>query len=123
MFYLCVVVVQFNMPIEVTWEVMDTQLLQRFWSGHPRLRRGTAHLQERVMVFHRGIHTVSPPPPPPPLHKVHAYQHSQFLSPPYKVRAYTHSQSSPLQQQAVSELLKQVTVFHRGICTQKLCLP
>lgn len=47
----------FNMPIEVTWEVMDTQLLQRFWSGHPRLRRGTAHLQERVMVFHRGIHT------------------------------------------------------------------
>lgn len=54
-------VVQFNMPIEVNWDVMDTQLLQRFWSGHPRLRRGTAELLERVMVFHRGIHTVSNP--------------------------------------------------------------
>jgi len=52
-------VLQFNMPIEVNWDVMDTQLLQRFWSGHPRLRHGTADLLERVMVFHRGIHTVS----------------------------------------------------------------
>ena len=64
MIHLCVVVVQFNMPIEVNWEVMDTQLLQRFWSGHPSLRRGSAHLQERVMVFHRGIHTVSLSPQP-----------------------------------------------------------
>lgn len=55
-------VLQFNMPIEVNWDAMDTQLLQRFWSGHPRLRRGTAELLERVMVFHRGIHTVRTPP-------------------------------------------------------------
>lgn len=47
----------FNMPIEVKWDVMDTLLLARFWSGHPQLRRGTAQLLERIMVFHRGVHT------------------------------------------------------------------
>ena len=50
------------MPIEVKCEVMDTQLLARFWSGHPQLRRGTAQLLERMMVFHRGVHTVSKHP-------------------------------------------------------------
>lgn len=47
------------MPIEVSWEYMDTQLLQRFWSGHPHLQMETADISERMLVFHRGIHTVS----------------------------------------------------------------
>ena len=97
MIHLCVVVVQFNMPIEVNWEVMDTQLLQRFWSGHPSLRRGSAHLQERVMVFHRGIHTVSLPRSQCmhaqnqsfPNLKVHAHTQSLPLC------MHTHSQSPP----------------------------
>ena len=46
------------MPVEVNWNFMDTQLLGRFWSGHPQLRQGTAELLERTLVFHRGIHTV-----------------------------------------------------------------
>ncbi len=84
---LCVVVVQFNMPIEVNWEVMDTQLLQRFWSGHPSLRRGSAHLQERVMVFHRGIHTVS-------LRRSQC-MHAQNQSFP-NLKVHAHTQSLPL---------------------------
>lgn len=48
------------MPVEVNWDFMDTQLLGRFWSGHPRLRQGTAELLERALVLHRGIHTVQP---------------------------------------------------------------
>lgn len=48
----------FNMPVDVNWDFMDTQLLGRFWSGHPRLRQGTAELLERALVLHRGIHTV-----------------------------------------------------------------
>ena len=46
------------MPIEISWEYMDTQLLQRFWSGHPHLQQGTADISERMLVFHRGVHTV-----------------------------------------------------------------
>ena len=53
------VLLQFNMPIEISWEYMDTQLLQRFWSGHPHLQTETADISERMLVFHRGIHTVS----------------------------------------------------------------
>ena len=52
------------MPVEVNWGFMDTQLLGRFWSGHPQLRRGTAELLERTLVFHRGIHTVQLLPGP-----------------------------------------------------------
>lgn len=54
----CNVLLQFNMPIEVSWEYMDTQLLQRFWSGHPQLQMQMADISERILVFHRGIHTV-----------------------------------------------------------------
>ena len=50
---------QFNSPVEVNWEYMDTGLMQRYWANHEEERSGTASISDRILVFHRGISTVS----------------------------------------------------------------
>ena len=50
--------VQFNSPVEVNWEYMDTALMQRFWANHEEERASKADISDRVLVFHRGISTV-----------------------------------------------------------------
>ena len=52
---------QFNSPVEVNWEYMDTELMQRYWANHEAERAGTAPISDRILVFHRGISTVSLP--------------------------------------------------------------
>ena len=54
--------VQFNSPVEVNWEYMDTELMQRFWANHEDERSSKADISDRVLVFHRGISTVRFPP-------------------------------------------------------------
>ena len=49
---------QFNCPVEVNWEYMDTGLMQRFWANHADERSSKADISDRVLVFHRGISTV-----------------------------------------------------------------
>ena len=49
---------QFNSPVEVNWEYMDTELMQRFWANHKDERSSKADISDRVLVFHRGISTV-----------------------------------------------------------------
>ena len=49
---------QFNSPVEVNWEYMDTALMQRFWANHEEERASKADISDRVLVFHRGISTV-----------------------------------------------------------------
>ncbi|KAK9905089.1 hypothetical protein WJX75_009516 [Coccomyxa subellipsoidea] len=48
----------FNSPVEVNWNYMDGELLQRFWAGHGEDRLGAASIADRILVFHRGISTV-----------------------------------------------------------------
>lgn len=43
------------MPVEVTWDGMDTALLKRFWEAHPEERATLADISDRVIFFHRGI--------------------------------------------------------------------
>ena len=50
--------VQFNSPVEVNWEYMDTELMKRYWANHKEERAGTASISDRILVFHRGISTV-----------------------------------------------------------------
>ena len=52
--------VQFNSPVEVNWEYMDRELMQRYWANHEAERAGTAPISDRILVFHRGISTVRP---------------------------------------------------------------
>ena len=49
---------QFNSPVEVNWEYMDTGLMRRFWANHEDERASKADISDRVLVFHRGISTV-----------------------------------------------------------------
>ncbi len=51
---------QFNSPVEVNWEYMDRELMQRYWANHEAERAGTAPISDRILVFHRGISTVRP---------------------------------------------------------------
>ncbi len=53
---------QFNSPVEVNWDYMDGELLQRFWAGRSAERAGAAPIADRILVFHRGITTVRPNP-------------------------------------------------------------
>ena len=50
---------QFNSPVEVNWEYMDSSLMQRFWKNHEEERADVASISDRILVFHRGISTVS----------------------------------------------------------------
>ena len=58
------VLLQFNSPVEVNWEYMDTELMQRYWANHEDERAGTASISDRILVFHRGISTVRLTPSP-----------------------------------------------------------
>lgn len=49
---------QFNSPVEVNWEYMDSELMQRFWASHADERASKASISDRILVFHRGISTV-----------------------------------------------------------------
>ncbi|CAL8464423.1 g3958 [Coccomyxa elongata] len=48
----------FNSPVEVNWDYMDGELLQRFWAGRSAERAGASPIADRILVFHRGISTV-----------------------------------------------------------------
>ncbi len=50
---------QFNSPVEVNWEYMDSNLMQRFWENHQEERADVASISDRILVFHRGISTVN----------------------------------------------------------------
>ena len=50
---------QFNSPVEVNWEYMDMDLMHRFWANHADERGSKASISDRILVFHRGISTVS----------------------------------------------------------------
>lgn len=52
--------VQFNMPVEVTWNKISDKLLKNFWARHPAERQGLADISDRILVFHRGIKEVQP---------------------------------------------------------------
>lgn len=49
---------QFNMPVEVTWNKISDKLLRDFWARHPAERQGLADISDRILVFHRGIKEV-----------------------------------------------------------------
>lgn len=49
---------QFNSPVEVNWEYMDSSIMQRFWKNHEEERADVASISDRILVFHRGISTV-----------------------------------------------------------------
>lgn len=49
---------QFNSPVEVNWNYMDTSLLQKFWAKHEENQVGMAPISDRILFFHRGITTV-----------------------------------------------------------------
>ena len=50
---------QFNSPVEVNWEYMDMDLMHRFWANHADERGSKASISDHILVFHRGISTVS----------------------------------------------------------------
>lgn len=101
------------MPVEVNWGVMDTGLLARFWSGHPQLRRGTAELLERILVFHRGVHTVSP----------HTLQPSQTLLTNLPARLQLPLAESPVSMDTASqcEQLAKVRCVTQLLCFLGCC--
>ncbi len=47
------------MPVEVDWSKNDTSLIGRFWDAHPGQQAEAAEISDRILVFHRGIDTVS----------------------------------------------------------------
>lgn len=49
---------QFNCPVEVNWSFMDGSLLRRFWAAHADERAAAAPINDRILVFVRGITTV-----------------------------------------------------------------
>lgn len=49
---------QFNMPVEVTWNKISDKLLRDFWARHPAEQQGLADISDRILVFHRGIKEV-----------------------------------------------------------------
>lgn len=50
---------QFNSPVEVNWNYLDSSLLQKFWAKHEEDQIGMAPIADRILFFHRGITTVS----------------------------------------------------------------
>jgi hypothetical protein len=50
---------QFTMPVEVDWSKNDTSLMGRFWAAHPGEQAEAAEISDRILVFHRGVDTVT----------------------------------------------------------------
>ncbi len=66
---------QFTMPVEVDWSKNDTSLVSRFWASHPGEQAEAAEISDRILVFHRGIDTVSR------AHAVHPFHGWTALAP------------------------------------------
>lgn len=50
---------QFNSPVEVNWDALDTELLSSFWAaGRARERALAAPVSDRILIYHRGVKTV-----------------------------------------------------------------
>ena len=52
---------QFNSPVEVNWDALDTKLLSSFWAAGParaRERAVAAPVSDRILIYHRGVKTV-----------------------------------------------------------------
>ena len=50
---------QFNSPVEVNWDALDTKLLSAFWAaGRARERAVAAPVSDRILIYHRGVKTV-----------------------------------------------------------------
>ena len=50
---------QFNSPVEVNWDALDTTLLSSFWArGRARERALAAPVSDRILIYRRGIKTV-----------------------------------------------------------------
>jgi hypothetical protein len=50
---------QFTMPVEVDWSKHDRSLVGRFWAAHPGEQAEAAEISDRILVYHRGVDTVS----------------------------------------------------------------
>ena len=44
----------FTLPVDVSWEDLDSGMISRLFVRHPHLGLEAAHLARRVLVFHRG---------------------------------------------------------------------
>ena len=52
---------QFNSPVEVNWDALDTKLLSSFWAASPgraRERAAAAPVSDRILIYRRGVKTV-----------------------------------------------------------------
>lgn len=47
------------MPVEVDWSKHDRSLVGRFWAAHPGEQAEAAEISDRILVYHRGVDTVS----------------------------------------------------------------
>ena len=54
----CALTAQFNCPVDINWDYMDSGLFRRFWAAHPDERAAAAPISDNILVFMRGITTV-----------------------------------------------------------------
>jgi len=50
---------QLTSPVTVNWAALDTSLLARFWRARPAERARAAAVCDRVLVYHRGVKTLT----------------------------------------------------------------